>query len=1414
MSKTRLQSRARPQAPSSPVSLFRDRPFAARSVPPVPSPDPAPLSWVARMPASPMTIVAPSEAPSPQIGLGGIASPVSPVTEYPADSIVQRGRRKRSESSDEDNPPRKKRRIKKDEEDDDTSDGEWLPRSHRKSVTSKKKRRRSDSKEEEQPKRKRKRVIAGKKSARDVEEGSSDQEKEQAPPKKRSKPGPDLVIDNGVIPDEEVGSKGETGIVVNVPTPAVGKDLSPLALAELYAEQARNQTAELRNQMCMVIGLNRKWSDDDNVREQTGRELIRIAREIRGFKAFPITVFVFFLDTDTSEFQADVREKVLRHPATAAYAAALRKINKNVYIEITDPDNTRLKIDPKNAKEPGRHDRVDELVKGAGEEPPLLIGAPYWGETPHPLGQYALTADMRTREAMAHVSPLLPYISEQSIFLESNAALAKGVSFGTGRDEYPHIRNSLRETQKLDRDAFADKIVYDPKMFVDTDMQRFGAGFSKHGKWVEDPRSMLHNTLLQSHAGWRTFLKRGNQAYGAKMNQGQLLHAASQFGLPIARGQGNADFFANATNPLGTATWQQEQLRTATEYQHQESSFAAVFKKYKKRGNQWRKLLEILGRELRTGGGGLIDEVDFRIEKARKRGKASVPEERPKADPDEVSKALKVLKKPDLMAEDTRYVSVPLLTELLKDSPLQTRIVQFFLGFNAWLRARNQKTEGVEGRLSERLLAQQPWIDDKDSRVGWAREAAQVAELTHAESSLSTEQTVSLVASSIASGEAQSEVMQYYLDVIGSDAEPFWEKDIPLGVLEGVEEPEKLVEDEEEEEITPEMLAAIQVLEVRAKKKKAKAKAKKEPRKKPTQKKIPSGSKIEKAHRPAQDRVQLPGGREKQVHEIRGAAGDSVLLAAIRARGLRMTPAELRADLQQQYLKVGLAQDEVLTEIRQEIRLHWVGLTRRAVQRRKTSPKWEGSVGTRTVLDLDVELPGVAQPLQIAFMRCLLAEDPSAEFDQYVSSDQAALDYIAGVGMPGQWLTTTDIRMLGSLLDARFEVHTQLEGEDLFSETIGQEQSRHTIDLLNRHDHFDLLESSEERAGHARDFAPIPEQTSLSGSRRRDESLYKPGSGTSEPSSSNSSGKSPKDKQNVLRKRLEREGIPNAGNTCYIASVLQMIAATPVYRQVFEAESPDVDTQRLIDLGTNLLRKIDAQYAPQPQEQEPVGAVTAQEIREFRDQLVICGWPHGGEEELAEQQDAGELFLFMMDLLGSGNRVDLVHDFQDRGGLAQQENVQSPTLNLSGLRAVGSQHTMEDLLGLNLNRTETEVLGGGLRDHVWTLNALPQTLTIQLLRFNFSTVLGRAFKLRERVLTGREITIPARHAPGNLAVTYDLTSLVSHQGGSPATGHYVSYVRRGDHWYLANDRALDQVSDEEVDQAAQSAYLYTYARRG
>lgn len=1372
-----------------------------------------------------MTILAPSGPPTPQLPSDGISSPLPLVTEHPAEPVVQRvrKRRNRSGSSGEDTPPPKKRKTAKKaakkkvevEEDDDSSDGEWLPASE-KAKAATRKRKLSASTPRKQPNAKRRKQEKPKKSASDSAEDSSDQEKEQTPPKKRPKAGPDLVIDNGVNPDEEVAAMGETGIVVNVPTPAIGKDISPLALAELYAEQARNQTAELRNQMCMVIGLNRKWSDDDQVREQTGRDLIRIAREIRGFKAFPVTVFVFFLDTDTSEFQADVREKVLRHPATAAYAAALRKCNKNVYIEITDPDNTRLKLDPKNEKEPGRHDRVDELVKGAGDKPPLLIGAPYWGETPNPLGQYALTADMRTREAMAHVSPLLPYISEQSIFLESKAALAKGVSFGTGRDEYPHVRNSLRETQKLDRDAFADKIVYDPKMFVDTDMLRFGAGFARHGKWVEDPRSMLHNTLLQSHAGWRTFLKRVNQAYGAKMNQGQLLHAASQFGLPIARGQGDADFFANATNPVGTATWQQEQLRIATEYQHQKSSFATVFKTHKKRDDRWKALLEVLEKDLAESGGGILQEVDFRVEKARKRGETPSTEERPGLDPDEVAKALKALADPTPMSRSARSVSIPLLSERLEDSPLQKRIVQFFLGFNAWLRARNQKTEGVEGRLSERLLAQQPWINDKDSRVGWAREAAQVTKLTHADSPLSTEQKVSIVASSIASGEAQSEVMQYYLDVIGSDAEPFWEGDIPLGPLEEGEKPERIAQEEdEEEEITPEMLAAIQVLEVRSKKKpKAKAKPKKEPKQKPKPKKIPSGDEIEKAHLPRGERVVLPEGGEKQVHEIRGAAGDSVLLAAIRARGLRMTPAELRANLQQQYLKVGQSQDEVLAEIRQEIRLHWVGLTRRAVQRRAISPEWEGSVGTRTVLDLDVELPGVAQPLQIAFMRCLLAEDPSVAFERYVKSDQGALDYIASVGMPGQWLTTTDIRMLGSLLDARFQVHTQLEEGDLFSETIGQEQSKHTIDLLNRHDHFDLLEDSEERARHAGEFTPIPDLESPFGSRRRDESLYKRGTGKSEPSTSSRSKATQEDKQKALRKRLARQGIPNPGNTCYIASVLQMIAATPAYRQVFEAQSIDLDIQRLIVLGRNLLRKIDAQYAPQPQEpQVPVGAVTVEEIKGFRDQLVTCGWPHG-DEELARQQDAGELFLFVMDLLESGNRVDLVHDFQDRGGLAQHENVQSPTLNLSGLHAQGSRHTMEDLLGLNLNRTETEVLGGGLRDHRWTLTALPQTLTIQLLRFNFSTVLGRAFKLAERVRTGREITIPANLAPGGVAVTYDLTSLVAHRGGSPAGGHYVSYLRRGDRWYLANDEVLYQVSDEEVDQAAQSAYLYTYARRG
>jgi ubiquitin C-terminal hydrolase len=58
---------------------------------------------------------------------------------------------------------------------------------------------------------------------------------------------------------------------------------------------------------------------------------------------------------------------------------------------------------------------------------------------------------------------------------------------------------------------------------------------------------------------------------------------------------------------------------------------------------------------------------------------------------------------------------------------------------------------------------------------------------------------------------------------------------------------------------------------------------------------------------------------------------------------------------------------------------------------------------------------------------------------------------------------------------------------------------------------------------------------------------------------------------------------------------------------------------------------------------------------------------------------------------------------------------------------------------------------------------------------------------------------------------YKLVAVVSHSGSSPFVGHYISYVRSSDKWFLFNDSSVTPASDSSVLEA--EAFILLYERQ-
>ena len=278
-------------------------------------------------------------------------------------------------------------------------------------------------------------------------------------------------------------------------------------------------------------------------------------------------------------------------------------------------------------------------------------------------------------------------------------------------------------------------------------------------------------------------------------------------------------------------------------------------------------------------------------------------------------------------------------------------------------------------------------------------------------------------------------------------------------------------------------------------------------------------------------------------------------------------------------------------------------------------------------------------------------------------------------------------------------------------------------------------------------------------------------------------------------------GMANAGNTCYIAAVMQLIAAQPSYSAIFTAAvqpawSPAV--KRLHSGGQGIVQKIGARQD-----------VTIIETAGFRQALFDCGWQNGRQEQKVREQDASELFTFLLDAFNSPLGVDVSHQWQDKGSEDVKSKDESlAMLTLTGLTNGGRDRSMEDLLGSNLNVPLADKDTGAL--HVWTLTSLPDLLTIDLTRFDYDKEKKRIFKVSEKIHVGDSLTIPSALSPDRQEHIYELVGFIVHHGESPTTGHYTAYVKRGPSWYLCNDSSARQVSAERVNLASQDGYVFSF----
>ncbi len=254
----------------------------------------------------------------------------------------------------------------------------------------------------------------------------------------------------------------------------------------------------------------------------------------------------------------------------------------------------------------------------------------------------------------------------------------------------------------------------------------------------------------------------------------------------------------------------------------------------------------------------------------------------------------------------------------------------------------------------------------------------------------------------------------------------------------------------------------------------------------------------------------------------------------------------------------------------------------------------------------------------------------------------------------------------------------------------------------------------------------------------------------------------------------EQRGVEHVQNSCYAASILNLVAAVPAYRRLFDARlnptPPDSAARQLQRTIAPLLRTLGGN-----------GTVAAADVTRLLNVLNQLGLLHGGEAAVAAQQDASQVMMGILQRVQPRREQLLTaHGVEyDNPDAHNQNSVRVESEAVLQLTAVGHR-TLEQALAAYFGG-ERRAGGDVARPHTTRTRAVsfPQVLSIGMLRQGA----GDHIDMPQAFRIPAAITGNGQPGPRYRLQAFVVRNTFSHHNG----GHYVAVMRDGQGGWAESD---------------------------